>query len=337
MKAIFFNHPDSACSINETPLPQPKAHEVRVKIIAASLNRRDYWIKKGIYLGSKYPCIVGSDGAGVVDSLGAGVDSVQIGSEIIINPGFNWGENPNYHSPDFHILGLPSQGTLAEYVCVPADSIWPKPPGWSFEKAAALPLGALTAFRALFTRGTLRKGENVFLPGIGGGVAMFLLKFAVAAGANVYVTSSSEKKIKRAIALGAKSGVLYNLKNWDKELLSKVEEGFDAIIDSAAGDNFAKFPSMLKIGGKIVTFGGTAGKIPELTAAQLFWKQASVLGTTMGSPWDFEEMLKYSEEHNIQPEIDKIFPMEDTEIAFKHMENQEQFGKLVIKIGNISR
>jgi zinc-binding alcohol dehydrogenase/oxidoreductase len=337
MKAIVFNKSGVACTVSQVNNPKPNKGQILVRVIAASLNRRDYWIKVGVYRDSTFPCIVGSDASGIIEAVGEGVDEKHIGQEIIINPGIGWGNNRDYHASSFNILGQPTQGTLAEFVCVPIENVWPKPTGWTFEKAAALPLAGLTAYRALFTRAKLQQNENVLITGIGGGVAMFLLKFAVAAGANVYVTSSSEKKIKRAIALGAKSGVLYNLKNWDKELLSKVEEGFDAIIDSAAGDNFAKFPSMLKIGGKIVTFGGTAGKIPELTAAQLFWKQASVLGTTMGSPWDFEEMLKYSEEHNIQPEIDKIFPMEDTEIAFKHMENQEQFGKLVIKIGNISR
>jgi zinc-binding alcohol dehydrogenase/oxidoreductase len=333
MKSIIFNAPNTQCSINETETPRPGPGEARVKIIAASLNRRDYWIKKGIYQGSRYPCIVGSDGAGIIDALGSDVDADYLGKEVIINPGLNWGGNNDYHAPNFQILGLPSQGTLAEYVCVPIESIWPKPAGWTFEKAAALPLGALTAYRALFSRGQLQKGDNVFITGIGGGVAMFMLKFALAAESNVYVSSSSEKKIKKAIQLGALGGVNYKLPDWEQQLTELVPEGFALIADSAAGENFSIFPNLLRIGGRIVIFGGTAGKMPEITAAKLFWKQASILGTTMGSPEDFKNMLAFVEKHKIKPEIDKIFPMEDTEIAFKYMENQEQFGKIVIKIG----
>jgi len=337
MKAIIFNKPAIACTVGQIKKPDPKKGEVLIKVIAASLNRRDYWIKMGIYRDSEFPCIVGSDASGIIEEVGIGVDKKHIGQEVIINPGISWGSNKNYHDSGFHILGLPTQGTLAEFVCVPVENTWPKPAGWTFEKAAALPLAGLTAYRALFSRAKLQNNDNILITGVGGGVAMFLLKFAVASNANVYTTSSSEKKIKKAIALGAKGGVLYTNSNWKNELLMKVEEGFDVIVDSAAGDNFAQFPSLLKIGGRIVIFGGTAGKIPELTAAQIFWKQASILGTTMGSPQDFKEMIRFVEKHNIQPEIDKILPMEDTEIAFKHMENHEQFGKLVIKIGDLSR
>jgi zinc-binding alcohol dehydrogenase/oxidoreductase len=332
MQAIIFPKADSICKIQETQVPEPGDNEVLIKIKAAALNRRDFWIKKGIYQGAKFPCIIGSDGAGTVEKVGKNIDKDWINKSVIINPGLNWGENEEAHGPDFHILGLPTQGTFAQYICVPADSIWHKPDAWTFEKAAALPLAALTAYRALITRGNLRKGQKVFITGAGGGVAVFLIQFAVATGARVFVSSSSEKKIKKAVALGAEGGVFYNQQGWDTELEKMAEGKFDLIIDSAAGANFEKFPGLLKTGGKIVNFGGTAGKIPEMTAAKIFWKQASVLGTTMGSPADFSNMLDLVTKHNIEPVIDKIFPMVDAELAFRQMENQEQFGKIVIKI-----
>jgi zinc-binding alcohol dehydrogenase/oxidoreductase len=332
MKAILFDSPGSACKLIETEKPVPGQGEILVRILAASLNRRDYWIKKGIYQNSKFPLIGGSDGAGIIESVGEIAFESLLGKEIIINPGLNWGDNPLFHGPDFEILGLPRQGTFAEYICVPAESVWPKPTGWTFEKAASLPLAGLTAYRALFTRGQLKKGEKVFITGIGGGVAVFALKFALAMGAEVFVSSSSEKKIKRAIQLGASGGVNYKDPDWDIKLQEMSQTGFNLIIDSAAGDNFNLLPSLLQIGGRIVIFGGTAGKINDLTAAKIFWKQASILGTTMGSPVDFENMLKLVNEYQIDTEIDKILPMEDTEIAFKQMENHEQFGKLVIRI-----
>ncbi|TVQ07693.1 MAG: alcohol dehydrogenase [Bacteroidetes bacterium] len=332
MKAIVFENSETIARIKEIDKPEPGKGEVLVKLVAGSLNRRDYWIKKGIYQGSNFPCTVGSDGAGIVEKTGTGVDKNLLNKEVIINPALNWGKNPDYHGKDFQILGLPRQGTFAEYVCVPAENLWDKPQNLSFEQASALPLAGLTAYRALFKRGGLTKGENVLITGIGGGVSMFLLKFALSAGAKVFVTSSSEKKIKKAIQSGATEGVLYTEDNWNKNLLTHAKEGFELIIDSAAGKNFGLFPSMLKVGGRIVNFGGTAGNIPEMTAAKLFWKQASVLGTTMGSPEDFANMIHFVQKHKIQPEIDKIFPFEDAELAFKHMESQEQFGKIVLKI-----
>lgn len=332
MKAIVFENTETPAGIKEIDKPKPGKGEVLVKLVAGSLNRRDLWIKKGIYQGSNFPCTIGSDGAGIIERVANGVDNQLKGKEVIINPALRWGANPKYHGDDFHILGLPSQGTFAEYICVPAENIWDKPQNLTFEQASALPLAGLTAYRALFTRGGLVSGENVLITGIGGGVSMFLLKFALAAGARVFVTSSSEKKIKKAMQLGATAGALYTDENWDKSILEPTGGGFELIIDSAAGKNFGLFPSLLKTGGRIVNFGGTAGKIPEMTAAKLFWKQASVLGTTMGSPEDFNNMIQFVQKHVIQPEIDKIFPFEDAELAFKHMENQEQFGKIVLKI-----
>jgi zinc-binding alcohol dehydrogenase/oxidoreductase len=332
MKAVIFETPDTPCCIREIKTPKINDDQVLIQLQAASLNRRDYWIKKGIYQGSKYPCIAGSDGSGIVEKTGKNVDSGWIGKDVIINPGLKWGSDPLFHSPDFRILGVPDQGTLAQYIAVDAENVYPKPQGWTYEKAAALPLAGLTAYRALFTRGGLLEGEDILITGAGGGVSTLLIKFAVAAGARVFVTSGNEKKIKKAVSLGAISGVNYQTKGWDKELYKFSEQGFDLILDSAAGDNFALLPSLLKLGGRIVIFGGTTGMITNLTAAKIFWKQASILGTTMGSQEDFQKMIEFVESNKIQPEIDKIFPMVDTELAFKHMENQEQFGKIVIRI-----
>ncbi len=333
MKAVTFISPDAPCKTENVETPHPSDKEVLVEIKAAALNRRDHWIKKGIYKGAQFPCIPGSDGSGIVKEVGKEVDEKWLNQAIIINPGMNWGRNNDYHSEAFKILGLPDQGTFAQYVSVPAENIFPKPAEWTFEKAAALPLAGLTAYRALFTRGKLQSGEKVLVTGAGGGVSSFLIKFAVAAGADVYVTSSSEKKIKKAVHLGAKKGFFYTEINWDEELKTEVGE-FDLIIDSAAGEGFEKLLSLLRIGGRIVIYGGTAGKINDLVAAKIFWKQATILGSTMGSPEDFSKMLDFVTSQRIDPEIDKIFPMEDAELAFKHMENQDQFGKIVIKIAD---
>ncbi len=335
MKAVIFEGPDQPAMVREVKQPIPGAKEVLIRIIAASLNRRDFWIKKGIYAGAEFPCIAGSDGSGTVEAVGPEADSGLLNKKVVINPSLNWGNNPLYHQPEFHILGLPRQGTLAQYISVPQESIWEKPIEYTFEQAAALPLAGLTAYRAMFTRGQLQEGEKVLITGAGGGVAGFLVKFASAKGAQVFVTSSHEKKIKKSIQLGATDGVLYTDNEWHKNLKEQAGGGFDLIIDSAAGANFEYLLSLLNTGGRIVIFGGTAGKIPAFTAAKLFYRQASILGTTMGSPEDFKNMLTFIQQNKIFPEIDRILPLEDTELAFKHLENQEQFGKIVIKVSEV--
>lgn len=335
MKAVQFVSADAPCQLNDIEKPKPGAKEVVIEIKSSALNRRDYWIKKGIYKGASFPCIPGSDASGIVIETGSEVSDAMLNASVIINPAINWGFHSEHHSENFEILGLPRQGTLSQYIAVPEENVYPKPNQWSFEKASSLPLAGLTAYRALFTRGQVKSGDKVLITGAGGGVSTFLLNFAVAAGADVYVTSSSEKKIKKSTALGAKEGFFYTEEGWENKIQDITHGGVDLIIDSAAGKSFEKLFSCLKTGGKIVIFGGTTGQITDLTAAKIFWKQASILGTTMGSPDDFKNMLKYVDEKNIEPVIDKIFPMEDAELAFSYMENQEQFGKIVIKIADI--
>jgi len=335
MKAIVLKELGGAFFLEDIKKPEPKEGEVLVRIAAAALNHRDLWIKQGKYFMKEYPSVLGSDGAGIVESVGAGVSEEILGNKVVINPSLHWGPRRQGHSKDFQILGMPTQGTFSEYICVPAENVYPIPIGLSFEKAAALPLAGITAYRAMFYRGGLKRGEKVLITGIGGGVASFLLSFGVRAGAMVYVTSSSQKKIQQAVSLGAINGVLYNTENWTDQLLEMEPEGFDLVIDSAGGPEFLQLIDLLRTGGKIVNFGGTAGKIPELIPARLFWKQASILGTTMGSSTDFEQMLSFVTEFIVTPIVDRVFSMEDVQAAFDHMQNQSQFGKIVLRIADI--
>jgi len=335
MKAVVLNELGGEFTIKEIEKPSPRHGEVLVKLKAAALNHRDLWIRQGKYFLKEFPAVLGSDGAGVVESVAEGVSNDLVGKNVIINPSLNWGSRREGHGSDFQILGMPSQGTFAEYVCVPAENIFPIPIGLSFEKAAALPLAGLTAYRAMFYRGALKRGEKLLITGVGGGVAGFLLSFGVRAGAQVYVTSSSNAKIDQALSLGALNGVLYTSNKWQEELLEMLPEGFDLIIDSAGGPDFLQLIQLLKTGGRIVNFGGTAGKIPELIPARLFWKQASILGTTLGSPTDFEQMLSFVTEYIVTPIVDKVFELKDVRQAFDYMQNQLQFGKIVLRISDI--
>lgn len=326
------NHINTPLLIEQVPEPQPSAGEVLIRIKAAGLNHRDLWILKGAYGDDQYPCILGSDGAGVVEELGSGVDDHWLNQRVLINPSLNWGPRRQHQGRDFEILGMPSQGTFAQKVCVPVVNVFPLPGGFTYEQAAALPLGGLTAYRALFYRGNAQPGQNVLITGIGGGVATMLLQFAAAAGLNVYVSSSSDEKIQNALSLKAVAGVNYSHPTWNDELRERLPEGFDLVIDGAGGENFPILLELVTTGGKIVTYGGTAGKIPRIIPRSIFWNQISILGTTMGSPMDFSQMLEFVEQHNIHPVVDRVFLFKDILEAFDHLTHQQQFGKVVLTL-----
>jgi len=331
MKAAVLDGINLPLTIKNIEKPSLKANEALISVKAAALNRRDYWIQKGLYAGLRFPIVLGADGAGIVEEVGSESESEWLGREVMINPSFNWGSNEAYQSTDFQILGLPQDGTFAEYVKAPIQNLHIVPPHLTLEEAAAIPLGGLTAWRALFSRADLKKGEKVLITGVGGGVATFLLQWAVYAGAEVYVTSSKKTKIKRALDMGAKAGVLYTDKNWAEKI--KAGHGFDVIVDSALGASFSHYIDLAKPGGRIVFFGGTAsGELPELNARKIFWKQLSILGSTMGSPKDFHDMLTFVNKHQIKPIIDSIHPLAHADEAVRKMEDSAQFGKIVLRI-----
>ena len=320
MQALILKDTQSNFSYQEVPHPIAKEGEVIVQIKAAALNHRDVWITKGMYPGIYYPCILGSDGAGLLD-----------GREVVINPSMNWGKNQAYQSADYKILGLPDAGTFAEYVKIPKTHALPKPTHLTMEQAAALPLAGLTAYRALFTKGQVKKGENVLISGIGGGVALFAFQFALAAGANVFVTSGSDEKIEKAMTMGAKGGANYKQEGWAKAF-GKVTRGFDVIIDSAGGDGFSNLLKLVRPAARIVIYGGTRGNITKLSPQLLFWKQISILGTTMGSSEEFAAMLKFVADKKIIPVIDQQFSIREASAAFERMSKGLQFGKIVLTI-----
>jgi len=307
------------------------AGEVRVRLKAAALNHRDVWIKLGQYAGLKFPAQPGSDGAGVVESVGAGVDATWAGREVIINPAFGWGEREPAQGSDFTILGLPRDGTLAEVVTVPVTQLSAKPAHLTWIEAAALPLSGLTAYRALFARAQLQPGERVLISGVGGGVALFALQFAVAQGAQVYVTSGSDEKIAKAIQLGAAGGFNYTHPGWAKTAVH-AGHAFDVVVDSAGGEGFESLIDLTAPGGRVVFFGATRGNPPVLPMRKVFWRQISLLGTTMGSPADWAAMTEFVDRHQIAPVVSDVFPLERVGEAFDLMERGGQFGKIVVTV-----
>ena len=201
MKALVLVSKDQALAYKDVEKPTYTEGSVLVKLLAAALNHRDVWIRKGQYAGIKLPIILGSDGAGDVASVGPGVDTSWLGKSVVINPGLDWGDDPRCFGPSFRILGLPDNGTLAEYVKVPAGNVHAMPGGWSWPEAAALPLAGLTAYRAVVTRAKVQAGETVLVTGIGGGVSLMALQIAKSLGAKVFVTSGSDDKLANALRL----------------------------------------------------------------------------------------------------------------------------------------
>jgi len=322
------NQPIEICEVAEV---YPGRNQVRVAIKYAALNHRDVWIQAGRYPGQCERLILGSDAAGIVESVGEGANKAWVGKEVIINPSHGWGDNARVQAADYKVLGNPDPGTFADFIVVEEKYLHPKPPHLSFVEAAALPLSCLTAYRALFTRCQLQPGETVLANGIGGGVALFALQLAHAFGVRAYVTSSSAAKIERTVALGAASGFNYTSDAWVQQARA-VSGGFDVIIDGAAGARFSDLVELANPGGRIGLYGQTAGPIKSLLPAKLFWRQLSILGTTMGSEADFDAMVKFCQEKKIKPVIDEIFPLAQAEAAFRKMAAGRQFGKIVLKI-----
>jgi zinc-binding alcohol dehydrogenase/oxidoreductase len=318
MQAIIISEKEKLEYRDDVPMPEAPIGECLVRVKAAALNHRDVWILQGQYAKIVLPAIVGSDGAGEYEGRG-----------VLINPSIGWGDNPAIQAKGYQILGMPQSGTLADWVAVPRQQLYELPPHLSWEEAAALPLAGLTAFRAVFTKGQIRPGDKVLVTGIGGGVALFAMQFAVAVGASVYVSSGSDEKIEKARALGAAGGVNYRSENWSKILLEQ-SGGFDLVIDGAAGEGLAQVLKCCNAGARVAVYGGGQGVVPALSPQLLFWKQISILGTSMGTDREFAEMLDFVNRHQIKPVIDSRYSLKEGAAAFQRMKEGRQFGKIIL-------
>jgi zinc-binding alcohol dehydrogenase/oxidoreductase len=319
--------------LEDLPDPEPGPHDVVVRLRAAAVNHRDVWIRGGATARSAAaPVVLGSDGAGEVVAVGASVDRAWRGVPVVINPSLDWGPDPAVQGPNWRILGLPDNGTYAELIAVPSASLHRKPDALSFEEAAAIPLAGLTAYRALFTRAATRPSDTVLITGVGGGVALFALAFAVRCGARVFVTSGHEDKLERALALGAAGGVSYRDPDWSKRIVALTGGlGPSVVIDGTGGDTLVMAIEALQPGGRIVNYGGTAGPINNLSPRLIFWKHVNLFGSTMGTPDEFAAMLgQYTE--GLKPVVDSVRPLAEVAAAHARMERSEQFGKLVLSI-----
>ena len=330
MKAIIFNQQlPSKISLGSAKEPVLKSGEALIRIKAAALNHRDEWSRQGLYPNLKDGVILGSDGAGIVERVFDEANSFWVGKEVIINPSKNWGLNQKAQSKEFQILGMPENGTFAEYLAIPVDRLHAKPAHLSWEEAAALPLAGVTAFRALTYQGNVQAGEQVLVTGFGGGVAQFASQFAKAKGAILSVSSSRSSKLEKAKTSGTDFQFNYLEPDWTQKAI-ETTGGFDLIIDGAAGDTLGQLISICKPGGRIVFYGATMGNPGKVEVRRIFWNQLKIMGSTMGSDQDFLDMLAFVQEKKIYPVIDQVFALEDAEKAFDKMRAGDQLGKIVL-------
>lgn len=304
----------------------PGKGEVKVRLKAAGLNHRDLFLMAA-RTEQDVPLILGSDGAGIIEAVGEEVNNLTIGTEVIINPSIGW-EKTDQVPVIPSILGAPTDGTFAESVIIPHQNAILKPAYLSWEEAGVLSLSALTAYRALFTKGNLQQGEHVLIPGIGGGVATFATLMASAIGAKVSVTSRSEAKRRRALQLPI-AHVFDSHGNWKEHLKG---ESVDLILDSIGPATFNQYFDVIKPNGKIVMFGASSGDEITIPARAIFFPQINIVGTSMGSSEEFIAMLELMEQHSLHPIIDTVYPLKETALAFLRMERSEQLGNIAILI-----
>ena len=332
MKAVRLNElggPENL-HVEEIAEPSPGPGQIKIGIRRAAFNRRDVFITQNLYPGIALPVTLGSDGAGEVSALGEGVRGPAVGSPVVIDPQIGWDAAGKRHAGG-SMLGMPADGTFAEYVIVPAENVHPKPAPLSWDEAAAIPLGGETAYRAVFTRGRVTKDDVVFIPGVGSGVQTFVLLFVKHAGARAVVTSGSDEKLERAKAMGADVAINYKTDpDWAKAVRAATGGGPTLVVDSAGGDTFARSLDIARPGARVVTYGGTLGD-SKIRPFSIFWKHLDVLGTSMGTPEDFAGMLRLFE-GGLKPAIDRVYPMEQAAEAAAHVLAGDQFGKVVLAI-----
>jgi NADPH:quinone reductase-like Zn-dependent oxidoreductase len=312
--------------LEEAPDPEPGPGEVLVRLHASALNHLDVWIRKGMPSVPK-PRILGADGAGVVAALGDNVSGFEVGERVVLNPGIEAGGGR------IHVIGEHGDGTNAELIAVPATNVHPIPDGLSFEDAAAFPLVFETAYRMLVTRAGLREGEWVLAWGIGGGVSTAALAIGKALGARVLVTSSSEAKLERARELGADATV--NHATGDvKAAVQEVTDGhgIDVVVENVGEATWATSLQVAAQGGRITVCGATSGPNPPAALHRIWWKQLSILGSTMGTGEDFAGAYELVASGRALPVVDSVLPLEEIRAAHERLEAGEQLGKIVLTI-----
>jgi len=341
MKALcFYEHGElDVLQYTDVPDPEPGPGEVLVRVRACALNHLDVWVRRG-WPGLKLemPHWTGADVTGEVAALGEGVTGWEVGQRVVVDPGISTREDEFTHrgehslSPGYVVLGEHIRGGQAEYVAVPSANLAAIPEGWDFEQAAAPLLTSLTAWRMLVHRAKLRAGESVLIVGAGGGVNSMAIQIAKLAGATVYALTSSEAKITKATGLGADVVLNYRENpDWSKIIYKMTgRRGVDVVVDNVGRATLARSIRAVARGGRIVIVGNTSGPQVEIDTRLIFGKQISIIGSTMGSHQDFDDVIELLWGRKIAPVVHRVMPLADGKAAFEILEQGEQFGKIVL-------
>lgn len=338
MKAVFFRKHggNEVLEYGDRPDPEPGKGEVLVAIRAAALNRLDVFVRNGIP-DVPLPQIPGGDGAGLVEALGPGAEGPAVGDRVLLQPGLFCGACEFCRSGEqslcvsYRIVGEHGPGTFAEKIAVPARNLFPIPDGMSFEAAAAFPLAYQTAWRMVVGRGAVRAGETVLIHGAGGGVAGAALEIALLCGARVFATTSGEEKAKRLREAGAHVVWDYTKEDVAAAVRKQTEKrGVDLVIDTVGEKTWMASLKSTAKGGRIVTCGATSGPNPKEEIRLIFWKQISILGSTMANDREFRVVLAAVAEGRLKPRIDRVFPMSQAPEAYARMEEGSFHGKILL-------
>jgi len=343
MRALTLTAPSGIDALDVRDVPAPELRErsdVRIRVHAAAINRLDLMLTDGLPgVTLAFPHVMGTDAAGVVDSVGADVQGLHPGDRVMVNPGVSCGhcaaclsgEQPLCR--DFGILGEHRAGTAAEFIVVPDANVARVPEGMGWAEAAAFSLAALTSWRMLVSRAALRPAETVLVWGAGGGVAQASIAIARLAGATVIAASGSDAKLELARRLGAAHLVNHATQDVVAEVKRLTDRrGADVVVDSVGEQTWPRSLRCLARGGRLVTCGATTGPMVGLDVRKLFWHQWSILGSTMGNHREYAEVVSLAARGELWPVVDSVVPLERSVEAFRRMAANEQSGKLVIEV-----
>jgi NADPH:quinone reductase-like Zn-dependent oxidoreductase len=324
--------------LEDLPDPQPAPGQVVVGVKAAALNHLDIWVRKGWPgLTLSFPHVLGSDVAGVVEAVGAGVEGVKAGDAVVVNPSLGCGRCEQCLSGHenlcrkFSILGEHVSGGQAQKLAVPARNVLPKPARLSFEEAAAVPLTFMTAWHALVQRAKVRPGETVLVHAAGSGVGVAAVQIAKLLGARVIATAGSDAKLEKAKGLGADEVVNYETQDFSKEVRRLTDrKGVEVVFEHVGKKTWEKSILSAAIGGRITTVGATTGYDPLTDLRHVFFRQISILGSTMGTAGDLVDVLKFVGEGRLRPVVDRVLPLAEARKGQDLLSERAQFGKIVL-------
>ncbi len=323
--------------VGKLPEPKPGPGEVIVRVKAVSLNHLDIWVRRGIYPKLKLPHILGSDVAGVIEDVGEGVGDVKVGEKVLISPGISCGKCEKCLSgqdnlcKEYKILGEHVWGGYAEFVKIPRENLLPFPKDLTFEEASAIPLVFLTAWQAVVQKGGIGPGDIVFITSGGGGVGSAAVQIAKLFKAYVITTVGSDEKVEKAYKLGADLVINRKKEDFEKVVMDKVGR-VDLVIDHSGKENIQKLINITKWGGKVVIYGATSGYDARIDLRHIFYRQVSLIGSTMGSKGVLFRVINLINSKKLRPVIHKVLPLEECKEAHRILEEFSPFGKVVLNV-----